>query len=62
MHVLGPLTIVPLTKQPATLDSLKSDCQKHFRTSAACYVLQGQIFIFFKGGVEKLLVGCKRHH
>ena len=23
---------------------------------------QGQIFIFFKGGVEKYLVGCKRHH
>jgi hypothetical protein len=22
--------------------------------------LQGRIFIFFKGGVEKLLVGCKR--
>jgi hypothetical protein len=25
-------------------------------------VIQGRIFIFFNGGVEKLLVGCKRHH
>jgi hypothetical protein len=25
-------------------------------------MLQGRIFIFFKGGVEKLLVGCKRHY
>jgi hypothetical protein len=25
-------------------------------------ILQGRIFIFFKGGVEKLLVGCKQHH
>jgi hypothetical protein len=24
--------------------------------------VQGRIFIFFKGGVVKLLVGCKRHH
>jgi hypothetical protein len=23
---------------------------------------QGRIFIFFKRGVEKFLVGCKRHH
>ena len=23
---------------------------------------QGRIFIFLKGGVEKLLVGCKRQH
>ena len=28
---IGPLTMVPLTKQPATLDSLKSDCQKHLK-------------------------------
>jgi hypothetical protein len=39
---IGPLTMVPLTKQPATLDSLKSYCQKHFKTSAACDVLAGE--------------------
>ena len=39
---IGPLTMVPLTKQPATLDSVKSACQKHFRTSAECDVLAGE--------------------
>jgi hypothetical protein len=26
------------------------------------YFMQGQIFIYLKGGVEKFRVGCKRHH
>jgi hypothetical protein len=26
------------------------------------YKPQGQIFIIFKGGVEKFVVGCNRHH
>ena len=39
---IGPLTMVPLTTHPATLNSIKSDGQKHFRTSAACDVLAGE--------------------
>ena len=39
---IGPLTMVPITKHPVTLDSIKSDCQKHFWASAACDVLAGE--------------------
>ena len=39
---IGPLTMAPLTKQPATLHSIKSASQKHFRTSAECGVLAGE--------------------
>jgi hypothetical protein len=30
--------------------------------NSARHYAQGQIFIYLKGGVEKFLVGCKRHH
>jgi hypothetical protein len=35
---------------------------KYHRYGIELRTSQGRIFIFFKGGVEKLLVGCKRHH
>jgi hypothetical protein len=36
------------------IEELTSDVEKK--------VYQGRMFIFLKGGVEKCLVGCKRHH
>jgi hypothetical protein len=37
-------------------------CFKKNEVEVVHILAQGRIFVYWKGGVEKFLVGCKRHH